>query len=82
MLMNPWLLLLLIGCAVAQVDDLAALVRNRAAAERVYYNHRLGQKPPFEQATPPALIEQLVKGDLREEETCARNRRCGKCMAW
>src|ERR1035437_10007747 len=60
-------LLLLVGCAAAQADDLAALVRDRAAIERVYYNHRLGQKPPFEQATPPALIERLVREDLRKE---------------
>lgn len=65
--MKPWLLLLLIGCAAALADDLAALVRGRAAIERVYYNHRLGQKPPFEQATPPALIERLVREDLRKE---------------
>jgi hypothetical protein len=61
------LLLLLVGCAAAQADDLAALVRDRAAIERVYYNHRLGQKPPFEQATPPTLIERLVREDLRKE---------------
>ena len=67
MRMKPWLLFLLVGCVAAQADDLAALVRDRAAIERVYYNHRLGQKPPFEQATPPALIERLVKEDLRKE---------------
>jgi hypothetical protein len=58
---------MLIGCAATRADDLAALARDRAAIERVYYNHRLGQKPPFEQATPPALIEKLVKEDLRKE---------------
>ena len=42
-------------------------MRDRAAIERVYYNHRLGQKPPFEEATPPALIERLVKEDLHKE---------------
>jgi hypothetical protein len=65
--MKLLLYLLLIGCAPALADDLAALVRDRTAIERVYYNHRLGQKPPFEQATPPALIERLVKEDLRKE---------------
>jgi hypothetical protein len=64
--MKRWLLLLLI-CSAAQADDLRALVRERAAIERVYYSHRLGQKPPFEQATPPALIERLVREDLRKE---------------
>src|ERR1035437_891950 len=68
MRMKFWLLLpLLVGCVAALADDLAALVRDRAAIEHVYYSHRLGQKPPFEQATPPALIERLVKEDLRKE---------------
>src|ERR1035441_3442065 len=61
MRMKPWLLFLLVGCVAAQADDLAALVRDRTAIERVYYNHRLGQ------TTPPALIERLVKEDLRKE---------------
>ena len=61
------LLLLVLCCAAARGDDVALLVRDRAAIERVYYNHRLGQKPPFEQATPPALIEGLVREDLRKE---------------
>ena len=43
-----WLLLLLVGCTAALADDLAALVRDQAAIEHVYYSHRLGQKPPFE----------------------------------
>jgi hypothetical protein len=60
-------LILLLLSATAWADDLAVLVRDRAAIERVYYNHRLGQKPPFEQATPPALIERLVREDLRKE---------------
>jgi hypothetical protein len=66
---NLWLFLLLLCSAAAQADDLAALVRDRTAIERVYYNHRLGRKPPFEQATPPALIERLVREDLRKEAT-------------
>jgi len=64
---NLWLFLLLVCSAAARADELAALLRDRAAIERVYYNHRLGQKPPFEQATPPALIERLVREDLRKE---------------
>ncbi len=65
--LKPWLLLLLIGGTAAQADDIAALVQARAAIERVYYNHRLGQKPPFEQVTPQALVERLVKEDLHKE---------------
>jgi hypothetical protein len=65
--MKSWLLLLLIGCSPAWADDLAALVRDRAAIERVYYNHRLGQKPPFEQALTPATLENLVRLNLKKE---------------
>jgi hypothetical protein len=61
------LFLLLTICATARGDDVATLVPARTAIERVYYNHRLGQKPPFEQVTPPALIERLVREDLRKE---------------
>jgi len=43
------------------------LCADRTAVERIYYEHRLGQKPPFEQASPPALIEKLVREDLRKE---------------
>lgn len=47
--------------------DFAALCADRAAIERVYYNHRLGEKPPFEQVLPPATLEKLVRLDLRKE---------------
>ncbi len=67
MRITSWLLLLLLCSTAARGDDLAALLRDRAAIEWVYYNHRLGQKPPFEQATPPALIERLVRDDQRKE---------------
>jgi hypothetical protein len=56
------------GCSGALgASDLAELVRDRTAIERVYYQHRLGQKPPFEEALPPALIEKLVRQDLHKE---------------
>jgi len=72
MRMNVWLFLLPGICyaaqtIAAQADNLTALVRDRTAIERVYYNHRLGQKPPFDQATPPALLERLVQEDRRKE---------------
>ena len=35
----------------------------------MYYEHRLGNKPPFEQLLPPSVIEQLVKQDLHKEAT-------------
>jgi hypothetical protein len=72
MRLKPLLLFLLLCSAAAQADDVAALARDRAAIERIYYSHRLGQKSPFEQATPPALIERLVREDLRKESALRR----------
>jgi hypothetical protein len=63
-----WLLALGVGCA----DDFAGSCANRTAIERVYYTHRLGQKPPFEEVSPPSLIERLVKEDLRKEAVLKR----------
>lgn len=40
---------------------------DRVAIERVYYAHRLGNKPPFEQLLPPALVEKRITKDLRKE---------------
>jgi len=51
----------------ATTDASAALVADRTTIERVYYVHRLGSKPPFEQALPPATIEHLVSLDLKKE---------------
>jgi hypothetical protein len=61
------LLALLNLCLVALAADLPSLCADRAAIERVYYNHRLGEKPPFEQVLPPATLENLVRHDLRKE---------------
>jgi len=61
-----WLALLASNFA-ALADDLTSLCADRAAVERVYYNHRLGEKPPFEQVLPPATLENLVRQDLRKE---------------
>lgn len=60
------LLLLAIGLT-ARADDFAGLCADRAAVERVYYLHRLGDKPPFEQVLPPAAVSNLVQLDLRKE---------------
>ncbi len=57
----------IVDSIAAPPDDFAALCTDRVAIERVYYNHRLGTKPPFEQTLPPALIERLVKQDLHKE---------------
>jgi hypothetical protein len=66
------LLLLALFPAGAPAGDVAALARDRTAIEQVYYNHRLGNKPPFEQVSPPSLIERLVKDDLRKETALQR----------
>ena len=61
-------LLALLGSGfVALAADLASLRADREAIERVYYNHRLGEKPPFEQALPATTLENLVRQDLRKE---------------
>jgi hypothetical protein len=56
-----------VSCTAALAADLAPLCADRAALERVYYNHRLGEKPPFEQTLPPSTLENLVLQDLRKE---------------
>src|SRR6266850_7728603 len=61
------LLLVLAFCSAAMAEDFSALCADRAAIERVYHNHRLGDKPPFEKAMPPSLLEQLVKQDAHKE---------------
>ena len=43
------------------------LIADRAAIERVYHNHRLGEKPPFEQVLTRVMLENLVRQDLRKE---------------
>jgi hypothetical protein len=52
---------------VAHAADLASRSADRAAIERVYYNHRTGTKPPFEQTLPPATLETLVREDFAKE---------------
>jgi hypothetical protein len=59
--------LLLIASLSAMAGEREALLSDRAAIERVYLNHRLGEKPPFEQALPPATLEKMVWQDLRKE---------------
>ena len=60
-------LLLLLSCATAEAADFTALCADRAAVEKIYYQHRTGEKPPFEQALPRATLEQLVRTDLQKE---------------
>ncbi len=50
-----------------RAQDFSVLCADRTAIERVYYDHRLGQKPPFEQTLPPAAVENLVRQDRHKE---------------
>lgn len=52
---------------ISGAADFDSLCADRAAIERVYYNHRLGTKPPFEQVLPRELIERLVRQDLHKQ---------------
>ena len=65
--------LALAGLTLRAADDLAALIADRAAVERVYHDHRLGTKPPFEVAMPAALLERLVRTDLHKEAVLRKN---------
>src|SRR5262245_22792364 len=64
---TAWICLVVAWTITALADDFASLCADRTAIERVYYNHRTGNKPPFEQVSPPALIERLVQQDLHKE---------------
>lgn len=64
----PAISVLLLACArVLAVDDLQQWLADRQAVEHVYYSHRLGSKPPFEQTMPRDLVEKLVRLDLKKE---------------
>lgn len=66
-LQHSILLLALLGALSLCADDLSDLCADRAAVERVYYNHRTGTKPPFEQVLPAPAIEKLVRHELLKE---------------
>jgi hypothetical protein len=61
------LLALLASGLTLLAADFRSQCADRAAIESVYYNHRLGEKPPFAQALPSATLENLVRQDLRKE---------------
>ena len=62
-----WLFLLIAIALTANATDLNSLTADRVALERVYYEHQLGVKPPFEEAVPAVEIEKTVKRDLKKE---------------
>ena len=61
-----------LAAGIAAQDPITELVADRTAVERVYYDHRLGTKPPFEKALPAAEVERLVKADLHKEAVLAK----------
>ena len=66
------LLLLFWNVPALPAEDLAPLIADRAAIERVYYIHRTGAKLPFKQTLPPGDLEALVKLDVKKEATLKR----------
>lgn len=66
------LLALVVGAIPGHAEDISALCADRTAIEHVYYEHRLGQKPAFEQASPAPLIARLVQEDRRKEAALKR----------
>lgn len=67
----PWLIFLA-WCFSASAEDVSRLSSDRAAVERIYYNHRLGVKSAFNLALPPKALEQLVRQDLLKESVLRR----------
>lgn len=60
-------ILLISPCEFLSAVELASRSTDRTVIERVYHNHRLGNKQPFEQTLPVAMLEQMVRQDLRKE---------------
>ena len=48
-----------------------SVAADRAAVERIYYNHRLGTKPPFEEAVSASSIKKLVRAEAKKEAVLA-----------
>ena len=63
--------LLLLCMGSASGADITSLCADRSAIERVYHERRTGTKPPFEQAMPAALLENIVRTQLRKERALA-----------
>jgi hypothetical protein len=65
-------LLFLFASLSAVGADVSGLVADREAIERVYYNHRMGEKPPFEQTLSREQVHELVERDLLKEAVLKR----------
>jgi hypothetical protein len=61
-----WLLFLFTALS-AVAADLSELIADREAVERVYYNHRTGEKPTFEKTLAREQLRHLVERDLAKE---------------
>ena len=61
-----------LAASPAHADGLARLVADRTAPEQVYYAHRLGTQPPFDQTLPPDRAEAYVRQDLKKEAILKR----------
>lgn len=76
--MTPWArsaMAVLVGAGALMLNgsvDGPSLAADRVAIERVYDEHRLGTKPPFEQTLPPAQIEKMVALELKKEVVLKR----------
>jgi len=60
------------AAGIAGQDPITELAADRTAVERVYYDHRLGTKPPFEQVLPAVEVARLVNADLHKEALLAQ----------
>jgi hypothetical protein len=60
-------LLLCLAFGLGRAATLDDLVADRAAIERVYYQHRIGATTPFAEALPAAALRRLVERDLARE---------------
>ena len=61
------LVIILFATLPGHAADFTSLCADRMAIERVYYNHRLGEKAPFEETMPSSLVERLVRDDHHKE---------------
>ena len=59
--------LFVLSLQAAGENGLADLTADRAAVERIYFEHRIGHQGTFEQSMPPVLLESLVQADLNKE---------------
>lgn len=66
-------LVLATTAGTAWAENFPALCADRTAIEQVYYNHRAGTKPPFEEILPRTTLENLVRLDQRKEAVLRKN---------